>query len=384
MVILINLLFQSVSGPGALLPLSVSGPGAVSVLCVGPPGALCVAGGLCVGARRSLREGPALCVIGARHSVSGGPALFVTGPARGAALFVPGPALFLCRAPALSMLALSVSERSPFCVRPQRFMCRARRSLCRGPALCVWPRRSLCWGPRSLRGGPALCVIGARRSVYRGPALFVSGPGTAVSERSPFCVRPQHFMCRARRSVPGARRSLCRTPTSSLSVSGTSTFSQLACSSDPRPRAPAQIRMSTIWSAVCRSACHPVRAPPTHQPQLRSACHRRPAPSSSAGPQLRSACHPSSPERSLLQERTPKPYCLRNFVSALSVPRPGALSGFGDLYFGARRFLSGPGSLCLGPALSVESAFFVSLCVRPRRSPAVCVSRPQGLCVGSM
>ena len=110
-----NLLFQSVSGPGALPPLSV----AVSVL--GP-------GALYVGARRSLCPAPkALCV---------------------------GP--------------------GALCVGARRSPCRAWRSLavrlC--VALCVGPG-ALCRAPALLVSGPVLCVgarcVGARRSLCRGP-----------------------------------------------------------------------------------------------------------------------------------------------------------------------------------------------------------------------
>ena len=76
--------------------------------------------------------------------------------------------------------------------------------LCRASALCVWPRRSLCRGPaRSVSGPGALCV-GARRSLCRAPALSVSvsGPGA-------LCVGPWRSLCRG-----GA---LCR---AALSVSG--------------------------------------------------------------------------------------------------------------------------------------------------------------------
>ena len=61
----------AVSGPNALCVgaplLSVSGPGALSqrrgpAVAVSGPGTLCVALALCVGARRSLRRGPALSV----------------------------------------------------------------------------------------------------------------------------------------------------------------------------------------------------------------------------------------------------------------------------------------------------------------------------------
>ena len=90
---------------------------------------------LCVEARRSLCRGPALSVdVGVKAS---------------------GPLLTLC----VSGPAISVSVPGALCVRP-------RRSLCWGPALCVWPRRSLCRAP-----------VEAQRSLYRGSALTMSGPG---------------------------------------------------------------------------------------------------------------------------------------------------------------------------------------------------------------
>ena len=56
------------------------------------------------------------------------------------------------------------------CVRPQRSLCQARRSLCRGLALSVSARRSLC-------RAPALCV-GCWCSLCRAAsAVSVWGPG---------------------------------------------------------------------------------------------------------------------------------------------------------------------------------------------------------------
>ena len=104
----------------------------------------------------------------------------------------------------------------------------ARRSLCRSPALFVSKPGALCRGPA--RGPGALCVgpgalcVGARRSFYRAPAisvrvclepglfldwssalsggLFVSGPG-ALCQRVR-AVRRAAALCL------GARRCLCR------------------------------------------------------------------------------------------------------------------------------------------------------------------------------
>ena len=262
-----------VSEPGALCrgPALLLTVEARRSLCRGP--ALCVgAAALCVGARHSLCRGPALCVgvrrslrrgqarllsVGARAlcfgarrclpwhpALSGrrrGPAVYsVSGPGalcvgarrslcrcrRTPALFVSGPG---GRLPALFLLRPGALCRGPTLFVPSD--CRARRSLCRGPArlecrvpallvsgpgapciwkvpavcvsapvlsvaVCVGARRSssgfACVGAeRSVSGPGALCV-GARRSLCRGPALFVSGPGAGTGA---LCVGPRCSLC---------------------------------------------------------------------------------------------------------------------------------------------------------------------------------------------
>ena len=241
-----NLLFQSLSGPGALPPLSVPGPSAVSVLCVGPRRSLC-------SPRRSLCWGPpsmsgpdALCVgpgalcLGPGALCVGPPALSVSGPS--AALCV-GP---FCVGPRRSLAVHLGPQRSPFCFWPQRSLCRgpsAALSVSGPGALCVAARRSLCPGPAL---SVALCR--APHSLCRGPALSVSGPGALSLS-----------MLSVSRSVsgsvsgPGTPAALCVGPRRlSLSVSGPNTCSRFvlgptpACSSDPRVRGP-----------QLKSACHP-------------------------------------------------------------------------------------------------------------------------------
>ena len=190
----------SASGPGGTLlcrvpVLFVSGPSAVSVgfsgLYVGP-------GALCVGARRSLCRGPALCV---------GNALCV-----GARRFVSGPG-----APCVgAQRSLSGSTSGPGAPFP-------RLSLSGPGVLCVGPRRFL--------SGPGAPYVGARRSVCRAPTICVSGPGA-------LCVGAQ-------RSVLGVWRSLCRCVGAqcgdgSVNPSG--------------PAAPSSIRMPSMLPSSARAS----------------------------------------------------------------------------------------------------------------------------------
>ena len=171
-----------------------------AALCVGPRRCVCPLcrtpalsvsgpGVLCVGARRSARRGPTLCV---------GPGGLCVGPAAlcwGLGVCVSGPSALcggrhsLCRA-----LALSLSGR-----RSRRSLCRAL--LCR--PFCVGPRRSL-----AVRLGPGALCVRARRSF----ALCV---GMCVPSRTllPLSVSDlgalHRSLCRARRS-PAV--SLCRVP----------------------------------------------------------------------------------------------------------------------------------------------------------------------------
>ena len=123
------------------------------------PGALC--------------RGPALFVSGPGGPL---PALFLSGPGalcRGPALFVSGPGT-LCRDPAVCV-DVCVGD---FC---EAFYVGARRSVS-GPdalrrGLCIGARRFVSGpdfvsGPGALSGPGTLCV-GARRSIYRAPALSV-------------------------------------------------------------------------------------------------------------------------------------------------------------------------------------------------------------------
>ena len=177
----------------------MSGPDASSE-CRDPALFLLGPGALCVGARRSLRRGPALWGVGVaarqstpktlfsryRRSVLG---LALTVCLSMPALFVSGPgALSIGLRRSLSGRIVSISELGAL-----------RRSLCRGPAvslsgpgaLCRGPaRRSLCRGcvgaRHSLRQGPArLLSVGARRSVSPG------GPPAPISV-PPSRTHPQH------------------------------------------------------------------------------------------------------------------------------------------------------------------------------------------------
>ena len=172
---------------------------------------------------------------------------------------------------------------------------------------------------RALYGsGPGALSVGAQRSLCRGPALSVSGPGAAPrhslsgslsgpSSRS-LCWRPSGLCVRARRfhiwgpvgvCVGGRQSSLNALwigPRRSLSVSGPGTL----CCVPPIRRCgrPAPIQL--------RSAYHPSgRRVQSNPPTPRQ---------SGRGPQLRSACHPSSAACSLFPGESPKPYCLGEYT----------------------------------------------------------------------
>ena len=191
-------------------PICVEPGRSPAALCVGPWRCVCplcrtpvlsVSGGLCVGARRSLRRGPALSVLGPALSVS----------ARRS----------LCRAPALSV------SGGALCVGPWRSLCRSSRRSLLGRAPL---RRPFCAGLRR-----SLAVrLGPQRSPFR-RSLCV---GTPRHSPAALCVGPRRL---------------------SLSVSGPTTFSRFAlgpaCSSDPRP---AQIRMSPVRPHLPHHCSHRV------------------------------------------------------------------------------------------------------------------------------
>ena len=235
---------SSVSGPDGLrrsVSGSVSGPGAA--LRWAP--ALC--GRLCVRARRSLCGAPALSLSGpgslcvrARRSVSG-----------------PGALLSVGR------LAVYVGA-----------LCRARLSV----TVCVVARRSSPQAPVSASGPGTLCV---RRSLCRGPALFVSVPSTLCRALS--VSGPRDSSCPALSVLgPGRPGALCVGPSQLRPI--------WLAGSNPRAR-----RSAPDPRATHPAACHPS----SHGSQPRSACHIQPrAPSSDPR-----ATHPAG--RSLFQERTP-------------------------------------------------------------------------------
>ena len=162
---MVNLLFQSVSGPSALP--------------VGPWRCVC-----------PLCRIPALSVSG-RPSLCWGPALSTSGP--GTLCFGPGA---LCVGPGALCVrpgALCVGARRSFCVGAQRSLCRAL--LCR--PFCVVPRRS---GPGAFCQGPALSMSGPSGESASEPG----GPLPRLSySRSGFSGLWPGALC------VGARRSFC-------------------------------------------------------------------------------------------------------------------------------------------------------------------------------
>ena len=161
--------------------------------CVSSPGGprWCRRLGRCFGVSMS---GPGALYVGARRS---GPALFVSGP--GASCV--GARRSLCRGPVLSVES---RRRGPAVL--------SQDSLCHVGGLCVGPRRFLSdrRARRSFVGaGPGALCVGARRSVCRGPALFVSGFAPALSVR--VCLELGLFLYRSSALFSalcvGARRS---------------------------------------------------------------------------------------------------------------------------------------------------------------------------------
>ena len=140
-------------------------------LCIG---AFCRApapgpGALCVRLPCSVL-GPALCVSGARRSLS---SLFLSGrqlSVLGSEVCV-GARQSLCQGPALFVLA-------------RRFLCRA---LCRGPVVSASRTGTFSLSVSRPAVGPGALVLG-QRSLYRAPALSVSRPsGLSVWARHCLC-----------------------------------------------------------------------------------------------------------------------------------------------------------------------------------------------------
>ena len=227
-------------------------------------------------------------------------------------------------------LSLSVSAPA-LSVWGPGFLCRAppfSRSLCRGPAL------SLCRAPG------ALCVW-ARRLCVAGPALSVSGTGAFVSNCSvgapPLSVSGCGALCVGPRAlcVGGALcGSLCwALPLFELGsgpavqirvfihphVTHTVFQPPTQTSSDPRC-GPFSARSTSSLPEPIRGT-HPTSSDPR-------------APSGPANPQLRSACHPSSPARSLFQERTPNltVWGIRDLNESFSCSLFGLCSVIRDLF----------------------------------------------------
>ena len=203
----------------------------------------------------------------------------------------------LCVGAQRSPGALCWARRSLY--RPLRSLYRAPpRSLCRGPALSVLGPGALCIRPRALCVGPALSVsgpdgfcVGLRRSLCRGPGFVVLcvricvgsrrsrlGPLCIGSRRSlAVCVRPQRCLCRGSVSGPALRRSLCWAPLS-VSAPPLSRCLCVAPSSGPRVHPQASFDPRATHPPPARIQLRPIRTHPI--PRLRS---------TSAGPQLRSA-----------------------------------------------------------------------------------------------
>ena len=185
-------------------------------------------GALCVGARRSLCQAPAL-------SVSGPGALCVR------------PRRCLCRGP-----ALSVSGPGAVCVG-------ARRSLCQAPALSVSGPGAVCGAALSVSGPGSLCVVaGARRSprrcLFEDPALSVSAlSGSAGSSlsRSLCGALPPSLSLFVLTAPKPQLRSACSSACHLRSAQGSA-----APSSDPRA---APIRVPPIRS---RGPPAQIRVPP--------------------------------------------------------------------------------------------------------------------------
>ena len=96
-----------------------------------------------------------------------GPGALCVGPP---SLSASGPgALRVGRGPGLSVSGPGALCRGALCVRPQRSLCRARRSLCRGPALCV--------ATHPVRSDPCATNLARRVPLFqeRTPNLTVGG-----------------------------------------------------------------------------------------------------------------------------------------------------------------------------------------------------------------
>ena len=192
-------------------------------------------GAPCVGARRSLRRGPAL----SRDSLCRGTVLsvessqdFIFRYRRSACRSVyrsvcRGPALFVSEPGALSIAARRSLYRGALCVGSGALSVAARRSLCRArhAALSiglwrVWSPDCSCIGARLFS---SLCVVAQRRrSLCRGPAFFCRGSVFFGSEP---CV--------------GARRSLSGTAFQSNPRRGVSIPIRVPPNSQPRAIQPA-------------------------------------------------------------------------------------------------------------------------------------------------
>ena len=382
-----NLLFHSVSGPGALPPLSVTGPGAVSVLSVGSPRSLCpapavsVLGPGCVGPRRSLCRGPALSVsallcraLPLSRCPSRTPTLSFLGPAL--SLSRPGrarPPAALCRTPA--SLALCPQTDVWFAVGPcprsgphATWAARASRLLMRTPPTHQPPapirvpplapsRQSLCHCPALFLSGFGDLYVAARRSLCRAPALFVSGLC-----RPTLFIRAQHSPCRGPAlSVAvgiGARRPSPKTFFCQVFVSGPGAL----CVGARRSLCRARRRE---WRFLRRGpALYLCRGPTLFL--------------SGPGALCQGLCRGSV--------SGPDGFCFgAGRSSTLFVSRPGTLqrSLCVEVCVGARRsspdtFVSGLALFILGPS---------GLCVEAQRSvrqgPAHFVSRPGAVCVGA-
>ena len=198
----------------------------VAAVCVSGPGAFCrsLCRGLAVIFRLCLCRGPSLCV-GARRSLCRGPVFLASGPGAlcpGSASGPPNTFFSRYRRSVLGLpLTVCLSRPNALCVGARCSLCRALALFMSGPggplpalflsgpAVCVGARRG------ALCGGPArLLSVGAWRSL--GPALFVSGPGAPCAGSGVgIGAQPKTLFSGYRRSVLGLA---CRGPT--ICVSG--------------------------------------------------------------------------------------------------------------------------------------------------------------------
>ena len=257
------------------------------------------AGALCVGARRSLNRAPALSVrvCGAR-TVYRSSALFAlspgslcVGPRRSVSAFVSGPGgPRLCRRLFLwGFGGLYVGARRSSC-RGSALSVGPRRSLRRGTALCVGARRSLCRslsrvGVGARQSSPKTLFVTSGRSVCRGPALCVSGPGA-------FSISGSGALCQG---VCGARIvSVSELGPSGLSVPGPALSDGLSvcCQASAVSMS---ARRSVSGSIRPSGPPAPIRVPPIR--------HHEPAPPASHAPHTA-----AQPARSIYPGENPKPY----------------------------------------------------------------------------